>query len=188
MISIDEQKKKLRKEIRNLKKQQTQEQKETASASIIESIEKQPFFKNAETVMVYWSMADEVITHDAILKWHREKRIILPCVNGDILELREFTGIDSMKEGDFFGILEPKGPIFTELNALDLIIVPGVAFDINNNRMGRGKAYYDGLLKTTNAFKLGICFDFQLLENIPADSHDIPMDGIISDRRATIIP
>jgi 5-formyltetrahydrofolate cyclo-ligase len=187
MTTIDEKKKVLRKKIRELKKQQTSEDKKTASNAIIESVEKQPFFINADTIMVYWSMEDEVLTHEAIKKWHMEKRIILPCVKGDILELREYTGIDSMKEGDFFKILEPQGPLFTELNELDLIIVPGVAFDLHNNRMGRGKAYYDGLLKTTDAYKLGICFDLQLLDYVPADSHDIPMDGIISDKRSTII-
>ncbi len=185
MNTIDEQKKKLRKEIRILKKQQTQEQKKTASSLIIQNIEKETFFQNAETVMVYWSMNDEVITHDAVLKWYKEKRIILPCVKGDILELREFTGMDSMKAGEHFGIPEPTGPLFTDIESLDLIIIPGVAFDLCNNRMGRGKAYYDGLLKSAKAYKVGICYDFQLLVSVPADIHDIPMDIVITESRTT---
>lgn len=185
MNTIDEQKKALRKEIRNLKKLQTQEQKEIASTAIFETIEKQSFFKNAETVMVYWSMKDEVITHDAVQKWHKEKRIILPCVKGNILELREFTGMKSMIRGEHFGILEPTGPLFTDIGALDLILIPGVAFDIKNNRMGRGKAYYDDLLRVTNTLKVGICYDFQLLDSVPTDVHDIPMDKVITDSRIT---
>lgn len=62
-----------------------------------------------------------------------------------------------------------------------MIIVPGVAFDNNNNRLGRGKAYYDKLLKESKSYKVGVCFDFQLIEEVPVDEYDIKMDLIISE-------
>ena len=131
--------------------------------------------------MAYWSMDDEVFTHDFLQKYLGKKKIILPVVNGDMLDLKEFVGLSSMEAGESYGISEPTGDIFTEINQIDLIIVPGVAFDVQLNRLGRGKAYYDKLLKESNAYKIGICFDFQLMESVPVDEHDIKMDLLISD-------
>ena len=129
--------------------------------------------------MAYWSMPDEVFTHDFVLKWFNEKIMILPVVKGNDLELRVFSGIQNMSIGEAYDIEEPVGETFTRINEIDIIIVPGVAFDKNNNRLGRGKAYYDKLLKQTDAFKVGICFDIQYLENVPVDQHDVKMDLVI---------
>ena len=86
-----------------------------------------------------------------------------------------------MEKGVAFGIDEPIGNVYDNPEKIDLIVVPGVAFDKKNNRLGRGKAYYDKLLKTANTFKVGICFDFQLIDSVPVDKYDIKMDLVISD-------
>ncbi len=182
----DIQKKILRKEILVLKKKQSEEEKHIASEIIIKKIEETAAFKDAHTIMVFWSMSDEVMTHEAVRRWSRKKKIILPCVKGDTLELREFKGMESMKIGESFGIAEPVGPLFVNRESLQLIITPGVAFDISKNRMGRGKAYYDGLLTSTIAVKMGICYDFQLLDCVPIEKHDIPMDAVITEKRSII--
>lgn len=140
-----------------------------------------PEFAVAKTVMLYWAMADEVQTSEFVIKWAGSKRVILPCVNGNDLDLRVFRGLEDLIAGENFGIPEPSGELFTAYEEIDLILVPGVAFDVDNNRMGRGKAYYDKLLSSLKAFKLGVCFDFQLLESVPTDEHDIKMDRIISE-------
>jgi 5-formyltetrahydrofolate cyclo-ligase len=181
MMNIDEQKKEIRKSIKALKKEVSLDEKKRRSIKILESLENNEVFKNAETLMLYWSMDDEVYTHDFVLKWWERKKIILPCVNGDLLELRVFKGLDNLVEGDGFAILEPSGELFTEIESIDLIIVPGVAFDKANNRMGRGKAYYDKLLITTTCKKIGICFDFQLLDSVPVNEYDVMMDRIITE-------
>ncbi len=124
-------------------------------------------------------MSDEVATHSFIEQWWQVKNILLPAIDGDNLKIKQFTGMQSMKKGDNFGILEPTGDEFTKLNTIDLIIVPGVAFDKNNNRMGRGRGYYDKLLKSTKAHKIGVCFDFQFFNNVPIEKHDLPMDIVI---------
>ncbi len=131
--------------------------------------------------MAYWSMDDEVYTHDFILKWHNKKKIVLPVVKGNELELKSFSGLDNLIKGESYGIEEPSGDIFDQPEKIDLIIVSGIAFDKTNNRLGRGKAYYDKLLKSTKANKIGVCFDFQFLASIPVDKHDIKMDLVISD-------
>ena len=108
----------------------------------------------------------------------QEKRIILPTVVGDDIipvELSENTGF---AVGDF-NILEPQNEPYQ--GDYDLIVVPGVAFDKNGNRLGRGRGYYDRFLCQHQAVtKIGICFDFQLVDEIPTEPTDIKMDEIIS--------
>lgn len=178
---IDQEKKELRRQIKELKQKVSNEDKKTKSLIIFRKIEELNEFKTSRTVMAYWSMDDEVYTHDFVLKWQKEKTIILPVVKGNDLELRIFTGKDNMATGQSFGISEPKGEKFNKPEDIDLILVPGIAFDSNNNRLGRGKAYYDKLLKKTRAYKVGICFDFQLIESVPVDEHDVKMDLLISN-------
>lgn len=178
---IDQKKKEIRKQIRELKKQYSPEVKKAKSENIFKQLEDLQEFDQANIVMAYWSMDDEVYTHDFILKWHQQKKIILPVVKGDELELKVFSGVQNMVKSQSFGINEPIGENFYDLEKVDLIIVPGVAFDMNNNRLGRGKAYYDKLLKTTKAYKAGVCFDFQLIDSVPVDEYDITMDLVISN-------
>ena len=180
-MNKDDQKKAIRKEIRNIKKNYSFEEKNEMSKIILKKLENDDSFKKSTIIMMYWSMEDEVQTIDFIEKWFSKKRIILPCVDGTNLRLKEYKGYDNLIEGENFGILEPIGEEFKEIDAIDLIIVPGVAFDLNNNRMGRGKAYYDKLLKLTCSKKIGICFNFQLLKSVPIDQHDVKMDRIISN-------
>lgn len=178
---VDNQKKEIRRLIREKKKEYSLESKKHKSTLIFEKLEKLQEFQQAKTMMAYWSLNDEVFTHDFLNKYLGQKKIILPVVNGDNLDLKEFHGITNMEISESFGIAEPTGELFTEIQNIDLIIVPGVAFDIHLNRLGRGKAYYDKLLKQASAYKVGICFDFQLVENVPFDEHDIKMDKVLSD-------
>jgi 5-formyltetrahydrofolate cyclo-ligase len=178
---IDQQKKEIRKQIRILKYQVSFEDKKDRSENIFKKLEELDEFKKSEIVMLYWSMNDEVYTHDFIQKWADSKQIILPAVKGDELELKKFTGIDNLVSSEPFGIGEPSGEIFNHLNKIDLIVVPGIAFDKQYNRLGRGKAYYDKLLTTTKAHKIGVCFNFQLLDFVPVDVNDVKMDLVISD-------
>lgn len=150
------------------------------SAEILAALEAHPAFRAATTVLLYHSLKDEVDTHEFIRKWSREKRILLPVVVGDDLELRLYTGPEDLKPGAY-GIEEPTGELFTDYADIDFIVVPGVTFDRNGNRLGRGKGYYDRLLpRIPSAHKAGICFPFQLVEEVPAEPFDIRMDEIIT--------
>ena len=96
--------------------------------------------------------------------------------------LRQYTGPECLVAGEQFGIGEPTGPIWTDLDAIQIIIVPGVAFDRSGNRMGRGRGFYDRMLKSTvGALKIGIAYDFQMLDEIPVEPHDVKMDRIITE-------
>lgn len=152
---------------------------QSQSAEILAALEVHPAFRAASIVLLYYSLKDEVDTHEFVRKWSREKLILLPVVTGEELELRVFTGPEDLATGAY-GIGEPTGELFTDYAAIDLAVIPGVAFDAAGNRLGRGKGYYDRLLPRLTAFKAGICFPFQLVEEVPAEPFDIRMDAIIS--------
>lgn len=180
MRSTDEAKKEIRKIVKKLKGDLDQEQYFSKSRSIMEQIEALPEFVQSGTIMMYWSIPGEVFTHTSIQNWASAKRIILPSVDGETMNLKEYTGEKNLISGDLYQIPEPDGALFTDYNSIELIIVPGIAFDRQNNRMGRGKAYYDRFLQTLSTVKVGICFDFQIFNHIPVDEHDVAMDKIIS--------
>ena len=86
-----------------------------------------------------------------------------------------------------FNIQEPVGSTTVPLSTIDVAIIPGIAFDKNGIRLGRGKGYYDRLLCQCDVLKVGICYDFQLMDKLPSDTHDIPMDIIITPKQTIII-
>lgn len=171
-------KKELRSTIKLLKKQHTKEQLLEQSEVILSKLEQHPDFQKARIVMIYSALPDEVQTQAFLEKWRHKKKIILPTVVGDDIipvELAESTGF---AVGDF-NILEPQNEPYT--GDYDLIVVPGVAFDRNGNRIGRGRGYYDRFLcKHLNIKRIGICFDFQLVDEVPTEDNDIKMDEVIS--------
>ena len=94
-------------------------------------MEQHPLFIAAKTVLLYYSLGDEVQTHDFIEKWYRQKDILLPVVKGDILELRRYTGPQNLQTGEAYHIEEPTGEAFTDYTQIDFAIIPGVSFDKN---------------------------------------------------------
>ena len=178
--NIQEQKKNIRQQIKNLKNNFSAEEKKIKSEDFFFKIEQLDVFQKAKIIFIYWSLPDEVNTHESIVKWAKEKTILLPCIVDDNLALKEFKGIEQMKKGKL-NIMEPDGEIFSDYSKIDLAIIPGVAFDHLKNRLGRGKGYYDNFLRNKFVFKIGVCFGFQLLDKIPVTNDDIKMDLIICD-------
>lgn len=176
---IDTEKKELRKKVKSLKSGISLADKALKSEAILEMIEQDSDFISAKIVFAYWSLTDEVQTHNFINKWYKKKQILLPVIDGNNLLLRKYVGPNRMKEEGNYKILEPTSTNFHDLPSIDYVLVPGVAFDYKNNRMGRGKAFYDKLLISINAKKVGICFDFQMFETVPTDRFDIKMDKVV---------
>ncbi len=181
MEMVDFLKNELRNKVKELKRGFSFEEKKKKSIAIFEQVEQDRDFKRAQIVFAYWSMPDEVHTHDFVQKWAQSKTILLPVVDGDNLILRKFEGLDKMKEEGKYKILEPQGEAFTDLDMIDYAIIPGVAFDKFNSRLGRGKGYYDKTLARLEAKKIGVCFDFQYFDLVPVDQYDIPMDFVVTD-------
>jgi len=175
---MKEQKKHLRKEIREEKKRHTADELLASSSALLRQIENHPRFIASHTILMYHSLSDEVQTHDFVEKWHKTKKVLLPIVKGDILELRHYTGKDCLKPGAF-GIEEPSGENFMDFDEIELGIIPGVSFDKQGNRLGRGKGYYDKLLPLLpHTYNIGICYRFQAREEIPAEPFDRQMDEV----------
>lgn len=179
---LKELKKQLRKEIKDAKKCQPAELLAAHSSALFKQLEEHPRFAVSHTILMYHSLSDEVQTHAFVEKWHHKKKILLPVVRGDILELRHYTGRDCLKVGAF-GIEEPEGENFTRLHEIELSLVPGISFDRHGNRLGRGKGYYDKLLPLLpNSYNIGICYLFQAREEIPAESFDKKMDEVWTEK------
>ena len=170
----------LRQSIRTIKASYSREELEALSLSLLQQLEQHPRFVEARTVLLYHSLPDEVSTHAFANRWCGQKEILLPTVVGDDLVLHRYTGPDCLALGSY-GILEPSGEPFTDFDRIDLAVIPGMAFDSQGNRLGRGKGYYDRLLpRLIRAYKLGLCYPFQLLdEESPHELHDQKVDEVI---------
>jgi len=178
-IDIEERKRLIRKQVKDYKLSLKEDFIEISSKTIFQTVERIPEFINAKTVLAYWSLPDEVYTHSFVLKWCQKKQILLPLVVGTDLELRLFEGKELLVQGTSFGIMEPHGGKKLGINTVDFAIIPGVAFDLSGNRLGRGKGYYDKLFVNNSIYKVGVCFHFQVFPRIPVNKHDIPVDRVV---------
>lgn len=175
---IAEEKKRIRTHIRQLKQFITEHQKQRDAQVLFAKIEAMPEFVKANTVFLYWSLPDELPTHNFVKKWCSIKRIVLPAIINQKMVLKEVHLSHNMSIGHH-GISEPDTELIYE-GVIDLVIVPGVAFDTQRNRLGRGKGYYDQFLLSNGPFKIGVCFDAQLLPIVPTHPHDIKMDRVVT--------
>lgn len=181
MENIQEQKNRIRKHIKNVKAKYTRMDLEKISVLIMSKLESHPAFVDAKRILIYNNMPDEVATMDLVNKWIDKKEFYLPVVVGDDMVFRLYKGEETLTVSDY-GIAEPIGADFSDYDSVDLVVVPGIAFDQNKHRLGRGKGFYDRFLpKVPEATKIGVCFGFQILESIPVSIDDISMDIVISD-------
>ena len=179
-------KEKLRKEIKEKRKKHSKEENRKKSKEIKERLFGLKEFRDAGRVLFYVSYSGEVFTHEMIKQALKDKKVVLPISNkhDNTLSLSIIKSWDDLEIGSY-GILEPKKECIkdVQIDDIDLIIVPGVAFDLNGNRMGHGKGYYDKLLEKTKAITVGLAFEFQLVEKIPTELHDKPVDIIITEKQ-----
>src|SRR3989338_1251735 len=181
----------LKSEIFEKRKSLSKREIDEKSAAIREKLFSLNRFKDAKNIMFYVSFNNEVNTIEMIKellknKKENKKNIIVPYVekNNPILQLSKLNSFDDL-EPKTFGILEPKADKIRKLNIddLDLVIVPGIVFDKNGHRIGYGHGYYDGFLKKIRAKKVGLAFELQLIEKIPEEGHDVPVDFVITEKR-----
>jgi 5-formyltetrahydrofolate cyclo-ligase len=143
-------------------------------------------YLRSKKVMYYVSFNSEVDTQYMINEElrKREKRIYVPKVEGDNLLIFELSDFDELRPG-FRNILEPIGEnrLPEDPKKMDVVIVPGVVFDLRGNRIGYGGGYYDRFLRGTYAVKIGLAFDIQIIDNLsPVISlQDEKVDILISE-------
>ena len=143
-------------------------------------------YKEYDVFLLYISNKGEVdLSLLFRLLWDYGKRIYLPVVTGDDLEFYLYEK-DSQLKVDKFGIKIPiisnRFKIELESNSRIVVGIPGIAFGLDHNRIGYGKGYYDRYLKTKRFSKfVGIAYDFQLLDMLPADENDVKLDQIVTE-------
>ncbi len=150
---------------------------------LFSQFEKWELYQNAHTILLYYSLPDELPTHAFIQKSSPSKTILLPAIANNNLELRIYEDSNSLQIGAYH-IAEPIGKPYTDYDTIDLCLIPGVAFDKKGIRLGRGKGYYDRFLPLLQAPKVGIGYDCQLIEDVlPEEPHDIRMDYLFTEAR-----
>lgn len=151
------------------------------SFDICERLADTDVWKQSDTILLYHALPDEPCTSLLLdIGIITEKQLLLPVVVGDDLVLRKYDGADCMREGAFH-IMEPTGDVFpaNRYDEITLAVIPGMAFDSEGHRLGRGRGYYDRLLpRLTHAHKVGVCFPFQFLDAVPFEPHDQRVDEV----------
>lgn len=171
----------LRSQMRQLKRQFTQQQLCELSLPIIERLH--PLLVEAQTIVAYYSLADEVDTHGLIDELLAVgKTVYLPrVVSDEAMLLCRYTGRDSLRKGAF-GIMEPIGSPLPTDGQIDVVLAPGMAFDAQGHRLGRGKGYYDRFLSSLTPPRprlVGVCFDFQKVDAVPTTTCDVSVDVVV---------
>jgi len=183
-------KKPVRKAMRTYLREMTPQMRTILSNVICQRVISSTEYQEAKTIAAYASLPDEVdtdlILHNALFN---EKKLLMPRVDPETGKMSFFSVSDveaDLREGPPFGIREPilercEGVSLCEA---DLIIIPGLAFDRSGNRLGRGKGFYDSVLcnATDEQTKAALAFQRQVVRELPIDSHDIPVDMVITDR------
>ena len=183
----------IRKQVLDLRNSIDKNSLDSFSQAIEEKLGQLGEVKNAQRIMCFVSFGSEVHTHQLIKRWISEaKSVSVPCLQklpdgNKTMHAVHINDFSALRARGSFGILEPELEYSTIIppEELDLIIVPGTAFDIKGNRMGYGGGFYDRFLKQTkdDCIKIGICFDFQIFDSIPYQDYDIPVDLIVTEKR-----
>lgn len=149
-----------------------------------------PDYKKAATVMFYVSRSSEVDTHRMIQRALEEKkRVAVPVMIPEKRRLIPVVIHDFYRDlaPGKMGVLEPvlSEEVILPPGEIDLLVLPGLAFDRRGNRVGRGQAYFDIFLKelSPEAARVGLAFEMQIIEEVPVDSHDMPVDKIVTEKR-----
>lgn len=147
-----------------------------------------PEFVNSKKILFYIDIGSEVKTKKIIKEAMKKgKNIVLPIT--DLKEkkliLSEINDLDKGLERGAFGIPEPKSIKEVNIKDIDLVIVPGIAFDKKGNRVGYGHGYYDKLINSTNKklICIALAFESQIVSNIPKEQHDSSLSKIITENR-----
>lgn len=185
--TTSEQKSLLRAEV--LARRAAQGEKEALSRRIVQRLFSLPAYQSAQTVLFYVDVRSEVRTRWAFPEvLAADKDLVVPYCVGSELELFRLRGLEELRPGRF-GILEPEPRLRDRPERkvlpgeLDLLIVPGVAFDRTGGRLGHGMGFYDRLLSRIRpeAAKIGLAFECQIVPAVPTEPHDVPLDTIITE-------
>jgi 5-formyltetrahydrofolate cyclo-ligase len=187
MIDLRSEKAHVRKDIRDQFKALSMEQWQEWSTRITCRLIDLPEYKSASTIMVFLSFSREYDTGPIVRHaFGAKKTICAPKVDWNAWQMKpiRISAPDDIYK-DEHGLPEPAGSEIVEADTIDLILVPGIAFDTYGHRLGRGGGFYDKFLSRVDlrAIRLAPTFDFQVLPNIPCDVHDERVDIILTQTK-----
>lgn len=174
----------IRKQILEKRSNLSLEEVDKKSELIIENLT--PYLKNAQNIMIFTDMKNEVRITKLIELYPEKNFFISKIVNSKNREMK----INKYNENELvlhkFGYYESSSDDFYDEKILDIVIVPALAFDSSKNRIGFGGGYYDTFLskvreKNKTALLIGVCYDFQMIEEVPIEGHDITLDLVINE-------
>ena len=174
----------IRKQILEKRSSLSLEEVNKKSELIIENLA--PYLKNAQNIMIFTDMKNEVRITKLIELYPEKNFFISKIVNSKNSEMK----INKYNENELvlhkFGYYESSSDDFYDEKILDIVIVPALAFDSSKNRIGFGGGYYDTFLnkvrgKNKNTLFIGVCYDFQMIEEVPIEGHDVTLDFVINE-------
>ena len=190
-MAIFNDKKALRKEILTKRSILDAVEKEEKDRKILDRFYDSNYYREAKNIFIYISYDSEINTKGIIKKALMDnKKIYVPRTEFKtrLMDAVEITSLNNLIESEY-GILEPSvEEPHIDPNEIDLIVVPGVAFDRNGGRMGYGAGFYDRYFKKISkdnvkkVIKLALAYDFQILEKIPMNEQDVPVNYIITEK------
>ena len=179
-----ESKKLLRKKFLEMRRAIPTAERDFVSHELIKKFLATDFYCDAQIIMAYASTPEEIQLNELFAACFADKKILaIPFIIGKG-EMRavEVPNFDSLEVGDF-NILTVKHGKFIKPAQIDCVIVPGAAFDKNFNRLGLGGGYYDRFLPKTNAKKIALAFDFQVVKSLPIEAHDAKIDVVLTPKQ-----
>jgi 5-formyltetrahydrofolate cyclo-ligase len=185
--TIQEAKRALRQQVRAALGQLGPAERATASAEACARLAAKPLWQTAKWVLFYAPLPEELDLWPLLIEaLAAGKHVVLPrfVAEARTYEVCPIKDLGRDLRVGHFGIREPNDRCAQlSSNRLDLILVPGVAFDLHGQRLGRGKGYYDQLLKVLRGTTCGVAFDQQVVEAIPVESHDERLDCVLTPTR-----
>lgn len=147
----------------------------------------EPQLQSARTILFYAPLPDELDVWPLLEKLLKTAKVCALPAFDDQTQFYSARRVKNLETDIFtgqFGVSEPlAGCEEIPLNRFDLVLVPGVAFDARGNRLGRGRGFYDRILAEVSGIKCGVAYDFQLVETVPTEAHDAPVDFIFTPSR-----
>lgn len=184
-MSTEEKLRRMRNQLRAQRALLTTDEQEQASHSVYKHVVGAEVYRSAGVVMAYAAVRGELSVDELMLDALRQgKTLLLPrCAAGGLMAVHHVSDISQLRPG-MFGILEPpKEAQIIEPQEIDLVLVPGLAFGKNGERIGQGAGYYDRFLPASNAFLLGVCHGFALRDELLQRAHDVRMNAVVTPER-----
>lgn len=177
----------IRKEMLSKRRNILPREREKMNREIFKTVTALDVFKNAKRIFAYINTPFEAETEGIILSALKEgKEVFLPVCRGEDMVFIKIEGLGDLKMSNM-GIREPEWGKEAVPKKGDLFIIPGSVFDKNGHRYGYGKGFYDRYLSSYDVVKTALCYDFQLVEEIKTQDHDVDMDIVVTDKQTLYV-